>query len=156
MSYYIAYKFLPAATKSKITHQTGHRLPTIVASLFISSSFNDTYIRVIELDHPWFYMMAFRLFGTKSLHSISYWDLETETHICVNKLSRHWFRYWLVHVRCLAIIWTDVGLLSMGPWRSYFNKILIKIQQFTLKRMHVRMSSAKYWPSYLGLNMLIV
>ena len=53
-----------------------------------------------------------------------------------------------------AIIWTNARLLPIGPLRTYmyFNENLIKIQQFSLKKMHVKMSSAKWRPSCLGLN----
>ena len=53
-----------------------------------------------------------------------------------------------------AIIWTNAGLLSIGPLRTYFIENLIKIQQFSLKKMHVKMLSAKWRPSCLGLNVL--
>ena len=53
-----------------------------------------------------------------------------------------------------AIIWTNAGLLSIGPLRTYFSENLIKILQFWLKKMHVKMSSAKWRPSCLGLNVL--
>ena len=52
------------------------------------------------------------------------------------------------------IIWTNARLLSIGPFRTYFNENLIKIQQFSLKKMHVKMLSAKWRPSCLGLNVL--
>ena len=38
--------------------------------------------------------------------------------------------------------------------RTYFSENLIKIQQFSLKKMHMKMSSAKWRPSCLGLNVL--
>ena len=55
-----------------------------------------------------------------------------------------------------AIIWTNAGLLLIGPLRTYFNENLIKIQQFSMKKMHVKMSSAKWRPSFLGFNVLRV
>ena len=39
--------------------------------------------------------------------------------------------------------------------RTYFSENLIKIQQFSLKKMHVKMSSAKWRSSCLGLNVLM-
>ena len=50
-------------------------------------------------------------------------------------------------VRHQAIIWTNAGLLSNRPLRIYFSENLIKIQQFSLKKMHLKMSSAKWRPS---------
>ena len=53
-----------------------------------------------------------------------------------------------------AIIWTNAELLSIGPMRTYFSENLIKMQQFSLKKMHVKMSSAKWRLSCLCLNVL--
>ena len=77
------------------------------------------------------------------------------THICVGKLIIIGSDNGLPPERRQAIIWTHAGLLSIGPLRTYFSKNLIKIQQFSLKKMHVKMSSAKWRPSCLGLNVLI-
>ena len=87
----------------------------------------------------------------------SYWPLthwDRVTHICVGKkiiigsdkgLPPDWRQ---------AIIWANAGLLSMEPLRTYFIENLIKIQPFSLKKMHVKMLSAKWHPSCLGLNVL--
>ena len=76
------------------------------------------------------------------------------THICVGKLIIIGSDNGLSPDRRQAILWTNARLLSMGPLRTYFNENLIKIQQFSLKKMHVKMSSAKWRPSGLGLNVL--
>ena len=78
-----------------------------------------------------------------------------ETHICVGKLIIIGSDNGLSSDRRQAIIWTNAPrLLSIVPLRTYFNENLIKIQQFSLKKMHVKLSSAKWRPSCLGLNML--
>ena len=76
------------------------------------------------------------------------------THICVSKLTIIGSDNGLSPDRRQAIIWTNAGLLSIGPLRVYFSENLIKIQHFLLKKMHVKMSSAKWRPSCLGLNVL--
>ena len=48
-----------------------------------------------------------------------------------------------------AIIWTNGRLLSIGPLQTYFSENLIKLQQISLKKMHVKMSA-----KCLGLNVL--
>ena len=78
------------------------------------------------------------------------------THICVSKIIIIGSNNGLLPDRRQAIIWTNAGLLSIGPLRTYFNENLIKIQQFSLTKMHVKMSSAKWCPSCLGLNVLSV
>ena len=76
------------------------------------------------------------------------------THICVGKLIIIGSDNGLSPDRRQAIIWTNAGLLSIGPLRTYFSENLIKIQQFSLKKMQVKVSSAKCRPSCLGLNVL--
>ena len=60
----------------------------------------------------------------------------------------------LSSVRHQAIIWTNTGLLSIGSTQTYFSDILIKIQQFWLKKIHVKMSSTRWRSSCLDLNVL--
>ena len=76
------------------------------------------------------------------------------THICVGKLTIIGSDNGLSPGRRQAIIWTNAGLLSIGPLRTYFSENLIKIQQFSLEKIHVKMSSAKWRLSCLGLNVL--
>ena len=84
---------------------------------------------------------------------VIYWG--RVTHICVDKLIIIGCDNGLSPDRRQAIIWTNAGLLSIGPLRKYFSEHLIKTQQFSLKKLHVKMSSAKWRPSCLGLNVLI-
>ena len=76
------------------------------------------------------------------------------THICVSKLIIIGSDNGLSPDRRQAIIWTNARLLSIAPLRTYFNENLIKIQQFSLKKMHVKLSSAKWRPSCLSLDQL--
>ena len=76
------------------------------------------------------------------------------THICIGKLISIGLDDGLSPDRRQAIIWTNAGLLSIGPFWTYFSENLIKIQQFSLKIMHVKMSSVKWRPSCLVLNVL--
>ena len=50
-----------------------------------------------------------------------------------------------------AIIWTDSSILLFGT----NSEDLIEIQKFSLNKMHLKMSSAKWPPFRLGLNVLI-
>ena len=77
------------------------------------------------------------------------------THIYVGKLTFISSDNGLSPGRRQAIIWTNAGLLSIGPLRTYVSGNLIKIQQLSLEKMHVKMSSAKWRPSCLGLNVLM-
>ena len=52
-----------------------------------------------------------------------------------------------------AIIWTNAGIL-IGPVKTNFSEIRVRIQTFSLKKIHLKMLSAKWHPFFLGLNML--
>ena len=45
-------------------------------------------------------------------------------------------------------------ILSTGPPRTLFSKILIKIQTYSFQKFHLKISSAKWRPFCLGLNVL--
>ena len=62
--------------------------------------------------------------------------------------------YGLSPVRPQAIIWTNAGILLIGPLRTNFNEILIGIQILSFKKMHLKTSSGKWWPFCLSLNVL--
>ena len=55
-----------------------------------------------------------------------------------------------------AVIWTIPGLLLIGKVGTSFSGILIEIHTFSFKKMHLKMSSGKWWPFCFGLNMIII
>ena len=57
-------------------------------------------------------------------------------------------------VRRQAIIWTNAGILSIGPLGTNVSEILIGIQTFSFKKLHLKTSSAKWRLFCLGLNVL--
>ena len=64
------------------------------------------------------------------------------THICVSKLTSIGSDNGLSPRRRQAIIWTNAGILLMGPLGTNFSEILVGIQTFSLRKMHLKMSSA--------------
>ena len=76
------------------------------------------------------------------------------THICVGKLTIIASDNGLSPGRRQAIIWTNDGILLIGPLGTNFNEILIDIHKFSFKKMHLKMSSAKWRPFCLGPNVL--
>ena len=77
------------------------------------------------------------------------------THICICKLTIIGSDNGLLSDRRQAIIWTNDGILSIGPSGTKLSEILIAIHIFSFKKMHLKMSSGKWRPCYLGLNVLI-
>ena len=76
------------------------------------------------------------------------------THICVSKLTIIGSDNGLAPGRRQTIIWTNDGISLIGPLGTNFREILIGIQTFSFKKMHLKMSSAKWRPFCLGLNEL--
>ena len=75
-------------------------------------------------------------------------------HICVNKLTITGSDNGLSPGRRQAIIWTNAGILLIGSLGTKFNEILIEMHTFLFKKMYLNMSSAKWRPFCLGLNVL--
>ena len=76
------------------------------------------------------------------------------THICVGNLIIIGLDNGLSPGQRQAIIWTNAGILLIGPSGTNFSEILIEILTFSFKNMRFKMSSAKWWPFCLGLNVL--
>ena len=76
------------------------------------------------------------------------------THICVSKLTSIGSDNGLSPVRRQAIIWTNAGILLIRTLGTNFSEILCEIHTFSFKKMHFKMSSEKWRPFCLGLNVL--
>ena len=75
-------------------------------------------------------------------------------HICVAYLTVIASDNGLSSSRRQTIIWTNTGILLIGPLGINFSEILIEIHTFSFKKMYLKMSSAKRRPFCLGLNVL--
>ena len=84
--------------------------------------------------------------------SLNHWG--RVTHICVSKLTIIGSDNGLSPGRRQAIIWTNVGILIIGPLGTDFNEILIEILTLSVKKMRLKVSSGKWRPFCLGLNVL--
>ena len=76
------------------------------------------------------------------------------THICIGKLNIIASDNGLSPGRRQAITWTNAGILLIGPLGTNFSEILIEISTFSFKKMHLKVSSVKWRPFCLGLNVL--
>ena len=76
------------------------------------------------------------------------------THICVSKSTIIGSDNGLSPDQRQAIIWTNAGILLIGPLGTNFTEILIEINTFYFKKMHLKISSGKWRPFCLGLNVL--
>ena len=76
------------------------------------------------------------------------------THICVGELTIIVSDNRLSRGRRQAIIWTNAGILLIGPYGTNFSEIFIEILTFSFTKMSLKVSSAKWRPFGLGLNVL--
>ena len=84
--------------------------------------------------------------------ALTHWGRVTQ--ICVGKLTIIGSDNGLAPGRRQAIIWTNAGILLIGPLGTNFSEILIATGTFSFKKMHLKVSSAKWRPFCLGLNVL--
>ena len=93
------------------------------------------------------------------------------THICVSKLTIIGSDNGLSPGRRQAIIWTNAGILLIGPSGANFSEILIEIDTFSFKKMHLKMMSGNgghfvsasmsyytktWWCIYVRMNWVII
>ena len=73
-------------------------------------------------------------------------------HICVSELTIFGSDKGLSPGRSQAIVWTNAGILLIGPLETNVSENFIAIYTFSFKTMQLKMSSAKWGPFCPGLN----
>ena len=76
------------------------------------------------------------------------------TNICVSELTIIWSDNGLSPGLHQAIIWTNAGILVIRTLGTNFSEILSEIRAFSFKKMHLKMTSAKWHPFCLGPDVL--
>ena len=94
--------------------------------------------------------MLFVHVGKMCPRCLTHWG--REMHICVSKLTIIGPDNSLSPGRRQAIIWTNDGILLIGPSGTNFSGILMEIYTCSLKKMHFKMAFWKWRPFCLGLN----
>ena len=87
---------------------------------------------------------------------ITHWTCWGRVTHMVRKLAKVGSDNGLSPNRRQAIIWTSVILLLIGSLGTSFRKIWIKIQQFSYKKINLKMLSAKWQPFCLSLNVMLL
>ena len=104
--------------------------------------------KAVKLNHSLTCMIYNGVNGINSLRP-------SDAYICVSELTIIGSDNGLSPGRRQAIIWNNAGLLLIEPLGTNFSEISIGIQTFSFKKMHLNMSSAKWRPFCLGLNVII-
>ena len=81
-----------------------------------------------------------------------YYHWSRVTHICVSNLTIIGSGNGLSPGRHQAIILANDGILVIGPLGTNICEILIAIYTYSFKKMHLKMSSGKWWPFCPGLK----
>ena len=84
-------------------------------------------------------------------YELTHWGRVTQ---CVSKLTIIGSDNGLSPGRRQAIIRTNAGILLIRPLGTNFSEFLVEILIFSLKKMHLKISSGKWRPFCLGLNVL--
>ena len=78
------------------------------------------------------------------------------THICVSTLTIIGSEDGLAPDRRQTIIWTNDGILLIGPLGTNFSEILMEIYTCSIGILHLKMSSEKWQPFCLNFNVFTV
>ena len=113
------------------------------------TQFNDTYMDHQAMCFKW---LSFYKTWSCSITFSTHWGRVTQK--CVSKLIIIGSDNGLAPGRHQAIIWTNAGILLIGPLGTNFSEILIEICTFSFRKMHLKMSSGKCRPFCLSLNVL--
>ena len=74
---------------------------------------------------------------------LTHWD--RATHICVGKKTFIGSDNGLSPGRCQAVIWTNAGIWLIRPLVANFREILIEIDTFSFKKMHLQIMASPKW-----------
>ena len=124
-----------------------------------------TAVATVLITHPcvsshlWVNNKELNVFQTSlpllNIHAICLNHWAWEMPICISNLIIIGSDNGLSPGWCQAIIWTNAGILLFEPLGTNFREILIKVHMFSFKKIYLKMSSGKWRPFCLSLNMLM-
>ena len=88
----------------------------------------------------WVFYLCY-VYATRKKDEVSLTHWGRVTHICISELTIIGSDDSLPPGRCQAIIWTNAGILLIGPLGTNFNEIIIKIHIISFKKMHLDMAA---------------
>ena len=141
--------FISVAPVPERNQQNGNVVILTTFLLLVASEIVKMKISVAASDE--------NFFKWQHLHfsdSLTHWG--RVTHICISNLTIIGSDNGLSPGRRQAIIWTNAGTLLIGPLRTNFSEISIKILPFSFEKMRLKVLSAKLRPFCLGLNVLMI
>ena len=134
--------------EAKLLHLISSKLPLLN---HLMNQYTYVYLGAIQWINIYIYI---KIWVTFSWHSFVNSLRQGDAYIC------HWTGSSLIQVMatcvfvCQAITWTNADLLSIGPLGTNCSEISLKWLTFSLKKMHLKMPSAMWWPFWLVLIVL--
>ena len=124
----------------------------VILEIVFIGTFNEIFSRLMAYD------LINKTENIKSpqtgwLNELTHWG--QVTHIYVGNLTIIGSDNGLSPGRRQAIIWTNAGILLIGPLGTNFNETSIEIHTFSFKKIYLKLSSGKWRPFCLGLNVLM-
>ena len=117
-----------------------------------SHVFNGNKWNVVALNKLKVHVLGTLINFSRVFNALTHWG--RATHICASKLTIIASDNGLSPGRSQAIIWNNAGIVSIGLLGTNFSEIFIEILTFSFKKMRLKVSSAKWRPFCLGLNVL--
>ena len=101
------------------------------------------------------FVITWLVYSTKYLpHSMPLTHWGRVMHICISNLTITGSDNGLSPGQHQAIIWPNARILLIGTQGTKFSEMSSKILTFSFKKMHLRVSAAKWQPFCLGLTVL--
>ena len=114
--------------------------------------FNDSKSILSQEEMKFIWLYGDTVWSPYNIHHLTHWGWVM--HVCVSKLSIIGSDNGLSPGRRQAIIWTKAGMLLIGSLGTNFSEALIRIQTFSLKKLHLKMASVKWILCCISLNEL--
>ena len=155
--YIISYRFIKSIYCYSNTLRPRQNGRHFADDIFKCICLNDpALVQIMAWRRPWVEVshLALGIYDTwvNSVNILTHWG--RVTHIWVSKLTTIGSDNGSSPGRHQAIILSNAGILLIGPLGIKFNENVIEIYTFSFKKMHLKISSGKWRPFCLGLNVL--
>ena len=129
-------------------------------SLLLILDWGSSWSGSMDVGQRWFQLpicltmlwMIYKKYSVMVVIVLNHWS--QATHICISKLTIIGSDNGLLPGRLQAIIWTNAEILLIRIIGTNFNEILCEIHIFSFKEMCLKVSSGKWQPFCLYLNVL--
>ena len=138
--------------KSVVSMISAWIMAQVIYNIFAEWIWLYQFVKCTKLHTKYIVYIAFCYVSHISDIDLTHWG--RVTHICVGNLNIIGPDNGLSPGRRQSIIWANARKLLIGPLGTKFSENLIEIHTFSFKKMRFKLSSGKWRPFCLGLNVL--